>query len=505
MSQYSSHFASLLSELTLEEKVTLISGRDFSAVAGVARLGIPPLRVAESTCGTGPGGQEAHFVGNDAETLRHYYDVKEKVNGRPLREIYLAAWYGHAKLYQDVLRGDCNFKGIVISDWFAVHDAVAPIKAGLDLEMPLPVFRGVQLVGKVKAGEVFEAETNAQALKMLELRDRTRACHSEELERSVISEATGDLARSIACSSMVLLENENCTLPVATSSTVALVGEFAKDPGVRTRCIIPMVSKEQTWAKSGTPGVDIAYHNNDSPEKTLMMDGKEIAPGPAILITMEQFIFNHILLEVWTQISTQTQTAYRIEFIMQGPEKLSIGEPTPYAAAFCFEEVIDHADAVLLAHFPGQEDACAAADLLTGCVSPSGKFATTWFKTLFPFGYGLTYRSFVYRGFEVSIDDSTHDPEPEFSVSTKDIGKRVAKDVVQVYITPPSNRIPWRPEMELKGFARTRLLAPGEEVTTIISIRLDMAFSYWDEVETGWGIEPGTSFEISKGKIWNHL
>jgi beta-glucosidase len=621
----------------------------------------------------------------------------------------------HAELYQNVLRGDWGYKGIIMSDWFAVHDTVAPIKAGLDLEMPFPVFRGERLIEKVKAGEVSEAEIDARATKMLELRDRISTCQSTEPERSVISEATGDLAREIACSGMVLLKNNNSTLPATTRSTVALIGEFAQDPvctgggsascipqyrhspldifrntfthvnfaqGVRTRRIIPVIPKERTRAKNGMPGVDIAYYNNDKPEEPVVLqsgeegrvwmlgkfkpglkvpgshvqlsttlvpattgyhtlavrctgsfilrvDDKEIFSGPTIPITTEQFIFNHILLEVRTQVSMQAQNEYKIELIMQGPEKLSIGEPTPYAAALCYEEaysepeaiqravtiardsdmsiiyagrndqyesegydlesielpanqtrmihavaaasrktvlvlhagnpidisdVIDDVDAVLLAHFPGQEGARAAADLLTGRVSPSGKLATTWFKTIsdaptvahfpprkhedgsvkvvyaegvsvgyraaelkdkvrFPFGYGLTYTSFVYRAIKASVDIITQ--ELTCSVMVKNSGEVAAKDVVQVYVVPPSGTILLRPEMELKGFTKTRLLAPGEEIAIIVKIQLDMACSYWDEAEKAWRIEPGTygvvigcqrtSFEVFKTKVWNHL
>lgn len=604
-----------------------------------------------------------------------------------------------------------------MSDWFAVHDTVAPIKAGLDLEMPFPVYRGGRLVEKVKAGEISEAEVDARAIKMLELRDRTRACHSQEPERSVISEATGVLAREIACSGMVLLKNENNTLPAPPSSTVALIGEFARDPvgtgggsascipqyrhspldvfrqtfncvdfaqGVRVRRIVPLISKGQTRAKNGMPGVDIAYYNKGSlegpilsqsgeegqvwmlgkfkpglqvpgshiqlsttliPKTTgnhtlavrctgsfvLKIDGKEISSGPAIPISTEQFIFNHILLEVRTKLSMQAQAEYQIELIMQGPEKVSVGEPTPYAASLCFEEaysedeaikeavaiarnneisivyagrneqyesegfdlesiqlpanqsrmiravaaasrktvlilhagnpidvseVIDDVDAVLLAHFPGQEGARAAADILTGHVSPSGKLATTWFKTLsdaptatnfppkrhedgsvtvqyaegvgvgyratglkdkvrFPFGHGLTYTSFVYRRIEVSVGGDKEESELTCSVSVRNSGKKAAKNVVQVYITPPSDTRRWRPEMELKGFTKTKLLSPGEEVTAMVKIPLDMACSYWEEEERAWRVQPGsygvvigdqrTGFDVVKGKLWNHL
>lgn len=71
---------------------------------------------------------------------------------------------------------------------------------------------------------------------------------------------------------------------------------------------------------------------------SLMMDDKEISSGPAIPTTTHQFIFNHVLLEVRKQVSMQAQTTYKFELIIQGSERLSMGEPTPYAAALCFED-----------------------------------------------------------------------------------------------------------------------------------------------------------------------
>jgi beta-glucosidase len=78
----------------------------------------------------------------------------------------------------------------------------------------------------------------------------------------------------------------------------------------------------------------------------LTVDSKEICNSPAIHITTEQFIFNHILLEVDTQVPMQAQTEYRMELIMQRPEKLSVGKPTPYAVALCFEEAYSEHNAI---------------------------------------------------------------------------------------------------------------------------------------------------------------
>ncbi|OHW97258.1 thermostable beta-glucosidase b [Colletotrichum incanum] len=409
-------FKSLLPELTLEEKVALLSGRDFSTAAGVPRLNIPPIKVADSIAGVRPSGLTAdattacfpntaclgstwdaellgrlgeqlahqareksaqvvlgptinihrdpragrnfecfsedpllsgqlagaicngiqkhgvgscpkHFVCNDSETLRHFYDVQASIDSRPLREIYIAAWQHllrtanptgimtaynkvngifcseHSPLIKGVLRKEWGFEGIVMSDWFAVHNVVEPIKAGLDLEMPFPVFRGKRLTAAVLSGEVTEPEIDARALKMLDLRNRTRTCHGERPERSEINEETNNLSRELATGGIVLLKNEKGALPLSPSDApkIALIGEFSGDPvvtgggsasckpqyrhspfkvlketfpgdgvryhaGVRTRRVIPVAPTAQLTSQDGRHGADVKYYNDDSPK-----------------------------------------------------------------------------------------------------------------------------------------------------------------------------------------------------------------------------------------------
>jgi len=149
---------------------------------------------------------------------------------------------------------------------------------------------------------------------------------------------------------------------------------------------------------------------------------------------------------------------------------------------------LDQVRAVLHGWFPGQEAGAAFTDVLFGDVSPSGKLAVTfpkrledepafgnfpgtngkvaykegvlvgyrWYDTrkiepLFPFGYGLSYTTFVYRDLAVSA----WDPERGVSVrlKVKNSGARRGAEVVQIYLHAASVTVT-RPEQELRAFAK---------------------------------------------------
>ncbi|KAK5659577.1 hypothetical protein OQA88_779 [Cercophora sp. LCS_1] len=411
-------FESLISQLTLEEKVSLLSGSQFNATPGVPHLGIPRIKVADSINGIRPfdpsgdqktacfpsttclastwdtellgrlgeelarqaklksaqlvlgptinihrdprggrnfecfsedpllSGQLAgsivngiqkhgvgacpkHFVCNDSETLRHFYNVAESLHGRTLREIYLAAWQhllrvsdpvaimlaynkvdglfcsANKTLVTEILRNTWGYRGATISDWFAVHATVEPIRAGLDLEMPFPINRGSRLLEAVRSGLVKEEELDASVVNMLQLRDRTKPSHQDNPERSGLDDKTNAIALELASAGIVLLKNDDYVLPLDPLQTpkIAIIGEFATSPpvtgggsasckpqytqnpltilqsvcldgnpnaqiahspGVRTNAIIP-VAPTTLLSSSGKPGVTISYHNPDTP------------------------------------------------------------------------------------------------------------------------------------------------------------------------------------------------------------------------------------------------
>ena len=199
-------------------------------------------------------------------------------------------------------------------------------------------------------------------------------------------------------------------------------------------------------------------------------------------------------------------------------------------------------DAILCAWQPGLEGGNSIADLLTGKVNPSGKLTMTWpiaatdhastknfpgnidpytfemmvgnrmpipghaytnheediyvgyryFDTFnrevaYPFGFGLSYTTF-----EMSkpVVKAKGKDAVEVSITIKNTGSVSGKEVAQVYVTAPKGRLE-KPAQELKAFAKTRELQPGESQTLTMTIPVRDLASF-DEAGSQWLAEAGT-------------
>ena len=197
-------------------------------------------------------------------------------------------------------------------------------------------------------------------------------------------------------------------------------------------------------------------------------------------------------------------------------------------------------DAILCAWQPGMEGGNSVADLLTGKVNPSGKLTMTWplaatdhpstkgypgtmdfytyevtrgytgqvqgydytnheediyvgyrfFDTFnkevaYPFGYGLSYTTFEFSKPAVKVNGDV----VTVSVTVKNTGSVAGKEVAQVYVTAPKGQIE-KPAQELKAFAKTRELKPGESQTLTMQIPVRMLASF-DEAGSQWLTEGG--------------
>ncbi len=201
-------------------------------------------------------------------------------------------------------------------------------------------------------------------------------------------------------------------------------------------------------------------------------------------------------------------------------------------------------DAILLAWQPGQEAGHAIADVITGKVAPSGKLATTFpmkyedvpssanfpgktilgpdpaapptvfgrldreaeveylddifvgyrhyatkgVKVAYPFGFGLSYTTFAYA--DLKLSGTEFGTGLTATVTIKNTGKAAGRDIAQLYLSAPGTSMP-KPAIELRGFAKTKLLAPGESQTLTFTLTPRDLASF-DVASSSWVAEPGT-------------
>ena len=181
----------------------------------------------------------------------------------------------------------------------------------------------------------------------------------------------------------------------------------------------------------------------------------------------------------------------------------------------------DLPDAIICAWQPGEEGGNSMADILTGKVNPSGHLTMTWpiaaidhpstegyadkvatkhhediyvgyryFDTFnkevaYPFGFGLSYTTFEYSKPKVKASGKN----VTVQVTVKNTGSVAGKEVAQVYVAAPKGSIE-KPAQELKAFAKTRELQPGEQETLTMQIPVRMLASF-DEAGSQWLTEAG--------------
>lgn len=188
----------------------------------------------------------------------------------------------------------------------------------------------------------------------------------------------------------------------------------------------------------------------------------------------------------------------------------------------------DKVDAILVAWQPGQEGGNSVADVITGKVNPSGKLTMTfpadynnhasadnwlglpandpkdvyykegiyvgyrYFNTFkvkpsYEFGFGQSYTTFEFSN--LNLNTATFKDEIKVTVTVKNTGKTAGKEVAQLYLTAPS-QLEDKPSIELKGFAKTKTLKPGESETISFTLKAKDLASFID-AQSAWIAEKG--------------
>ena len=173
-------------------------------------------------------------------------------------------------------------------------------------------------------------------------------------------------------------------------------------------------------------------------------------------------------------------------------------------------DLAERCAAVIQAWYPGEEGGHAVADILYGLVSPSAKLSVSYpreeiyepicynygndqlsnSQLQWPFGYGLTYTTFEYKHLLLDQSARISANYVELSFEVKNIGKRAATEIAQVYLSPTADSQPLRP-IQLQGFARVTL-EPGQTKRVEMKLYTDQFGYYSHDGQRQWNILPGT-------------
>lgn len=506
----------------------------------------------------GVGTSLKHYAVNNQEFER--LSINAVVDERALREIYLPAFemavtkaqpwtvmcaynringfFGseQRRLLTDILKNEWGFEGFVVSDWGAVHDRVAALKAGLDLEMPGPKQTRVNaVIEAVRNGELDEAVVDEAARRIL-----TIVCRAAQTPKEGAFDVAAHhaLARRIAAESMVLLKNDGL-LPLRNPQHVAVIGRVAREAHFQgggsshinpTQVDVPF-AELQKLAGNAELSYAEGYPKDDSFDQALI-DGAvavaQTADVALLYIALPSFKESEGYDRADLDLTAQQVALIQAVTAAQPNTVVILNNGAPVVMG----EWLDGAAAVLEAWMMGQAGGGAIADVLFGRVNPSGKLAETYplrlkdtpaylsfpgengevrygeglfigyryydaraIPVLFPFGYGLSYTTFAYGNVRASADSFRDVDGVTVSVDVSNTGPVAGKEIVQVYVRDRESRLV-RPDKELKGFVKVSL-QPGE--TKTVAIPLDFrAFAYYDPAHGQWVTEDG-QFDILVG------
>jgi beta-glucosidase len=437
---------------------------------------------------------------------------------------------GNSYLLQDVLRGQWNFKGHVVSDCWAISDfytghkvvktpaeaAALAIRRGVNLECgnSFPY-----LVEAVKKELITEKEIDS-SFSILEktkfklgLFDPAGSTVYDTLgESSINNQAHRTLARKVAQQSIVLLKN-NGVLPLKNdlkkyfvtgpnaASMDALMGNYygVNDKYVTVLEGLTAAIKDgsQLQYRVGTSLV------GDSTKASKFSTGEaKVSDATIVVMGITGFLEGEegesVLSKTGGDRLDYNIPSNQIEYL----KALKKGNTKPVIAVITggspmnLTEVHEIADAVVLVWYPGEEGGNAVADIIFGNVSPSGRLPITFPKSLsqlpayedysmkgrtyrfmnevpmYPFGFGLSYTSFSYANLKLSKSNILNNESMDATVTVTNTGKVDADEVVQLYVSHP-NAGNDAPIMALKNFKRVSLKA-GEQKTVSFTLTPEM-------------------------------
>jgi beta-glucosidase len=481
---------------------------------------------------------------------------------------------GNRYTLHDVLRGEWHFKGFVVSDALAVKDLVThgyardaadaayiAFHAGVNEDMASLTLQE-QLPKLVRDGRISQAEIDDAVRPVLAVKFRLGLFEHPYADLSHLQQVMSDpaarqFARIAAQRSMVLLRNENHTLPLSKSVTsIAVIGPLANargdlDGGWGVDGETPAVTVE-AGIRAKLPGATVRYARGGEIRRTIPSIMEDFIPGakrPPPLTDAEnakeveeavalagQSEVSVLVLGELADMSGEYASRSTLELPGRQQELLekvaALGKPVVLVLVggrpLDITWAAEHVPAILEAWQPGTEAGNAIADILFGEANPGGKLPVSWPRRagqeplyyshnlthmpegswlyrslyweepnapLYPFGYGLSYATVSVSNLQLSKTVVKVGESVEATVAVENTAAIPGDEVVQLYIHQNAGSAS-RPVRELKGFERVSLGA-GEKKTVRFTLSKD-ELTYWSSSKKAWVEEP-EAFDVWVG------
>lgn len=468
-----------------------------------------------------------------------------EVNGIPC---HMDQW-----LMTDLLRKEWGFDGFYVSDWndvsrisslhFVAEDfkeaSYLSVNAGLDMHMHGPFFQE-HIVEWVKEGRLAKARVEEACSKILEAKFRLGLFENpfvdlDKVDESVFTKAHQQTALESARKSMTLLKN-NGILPLKGTKKLLVLGPNANNQTTLGDWASPQPEERVTTVYEGikalgeAKGFSVSYYQVGERSKkikeTAIKEAAQQAQGADItILVLGENSFRHD----WPN-KTTGENIDRASLQLSGKQlrlaKEIAKNGKPFVVVYVSGSPISepwlqkNAAAILKAWEPGSFGGQAVAEVLFGELNPSGKLPVTVPRSvgqlqmvynhkpstykhkyhtekktpLYPFGYGLSFTTYLYSKPLLSSPSFDGDGVVTVAVDVTNTGKMAGEEIVQLYIRDQFSSVT-RPVKELKGYKRVALQA-GETKTVQFEItRESLAFYDYD---FNYVLEPGT-FSIMTG------
>jgi beta-glucosidase len=516
-----------------------------------------------------------HFAVNNQETER--FTINVELDERALRELYLPGFKAAVQegdvntvmgaynkirgqycthndyLINKILKGEWGFKGVVMSDWGAVHNTMEAITNGTDVEMgtdlslgPNPdygkYFLGDTVITLVKAGTVDVKLIDEKVRRILRIMFKTKMFDKRKPGQFNAPEHQAT-ARKVAEEGIILLKNDNI-LPLNADKvkTIAVIGANADHKHAGAGGSSQLNAKYEITALAGikklvgdkvkvnyAKGYTIAKDGKADPK--LIAEAVKVASGADAVIYVGGWI--HGYSDAWNDNAFDSEAVdkpsmnlpFGQDELIQAVQKANANNVVVLYGGAATDMMAWHekAKGIIQAWYPGMEGGNALAGILFGTVNPSAKLPMTFPKKLsdspahaigeYPGKDGnVTYKEGLLVGYRYF---DTKKVEPLFpfghglsyttfalenlSVNKQEKGAtvkctikntgKVAGAEVVQLYVKDDASALPRPEKELKAFSKV-FLQPGESKEIELTLTED-AFQYYDDTKKQWVLEPG--------------